>query len=302
MTECERLIKVGLFKKDFFKKEIRNDFLVTEDRKKLWAILIDIVIQIDKVCRKHGLKYFLMYGSILGAIRHKGFIPWDDDIDLTMPRKDYDKFINLSEDFEEPYFLQTPYTDKEFLFSFARVRNSNTTSYSEVFKKQNMNHGIFVAIFPLDNCVIENDEIIYEQNKKMARMNSAYMRRNYPNLSNEDKMRVEEFGDNNPLSIYENIHKLAKSHSKERTKYIGHLACAIYPYKKQCFYKEDFDQMVYVEFEKDFSFPVPNGWKRILEQIYGDYMTFPPVEQRGVWHTGTVVDPDTPYSIFLKGR
>lgn len=300
MTECERLINEGIFDASFFKEEVKNDFLITSDRKKLWAILIDIVLQIDKVCKKYNITYYLMYGSILGAIRHGGFIPWDDDIDLTMPRDDYEKFIKLSHEFKDPYFLQTPYTDKEYVFSFARVRNSKTTSYSEVFKYQKMNHGIFVAIFPLDNCLLTEDSCIYERNKKLARMNSAYMRRNYPCLSDSDKERVLEFSNNNPLSIYEEIQKNSQVHQHKKTDYLAHLACAIYSYEKQCFHKSDFSKAIIITFEKRFSFPIPIGWKNILKLVYGDYLSMPPIEERGKWHQGTVIDPDVPFIDYLK--
>ena len=84
MTECERLKKQGKFPVDFFLEEIRDDFFVDENRKKIWAICLDMLMQLDNVCTKHNLRYFLSYGSLLGAIRHNGFIPWDDDLDVVM--------------------------------------------------------------------------------------------------------------------------------------------------------------------------------------------------------------------------
>ena len=96
MTEKERIIKEGRIPEIFFEEEVRCDFLVTQDRKKLWAVLLDMLLKIDDVCKKYHLTYFLEAGTLLGAIRHKGMIPWDDDIDIFMPRKDYNKFILLS--------------------------------------------------------------------------------------------------------------------------------------------------------------------------------------------------------------
>ncbi len=92
MTECERIIEQGILPKSFFEQEERCDFLVTEKRKKIWAVLLDLLIKFDFVCKKYSLTYFLADGTLLGAARHQGFIPWDDDIDVSMPREDYEKF------------------------------------------------------------------------------------------------------------------------------------------------------------------------------------------------------------------
>lgn len=91
MTECERIIKDGILPKSFFLPETICDFHVDEKRKKMWAIGIDMLVKFDEVCRKHELRYSLAFGSLLGVVRHKGFIPWDDDIDVVMPREDYEK-------------------------------------------------------------------------------------------------------------------------------------------------------------------------------------------------------------------
>lgn len=96
MTECERIIKEGILPASFFEEETICDFLVTKERKKIWAVLLDMLIQVDRICRKHNLKYFMAFGSLLGVVRHNGFIPWDDDIDICMPRDDYEKFIVIA--------------------------------------------------------------------------------------------------------------------------------------------------------------------------------------------------------------
>ena len=126
MTECERIIAAGILPESFFREEVRCDYLVTEEYKKIWAVEIDLLLKLDSICRKHGLRYFLMYGSLLGAVRHGGFVPWDDDLDVIMPRDDYEKLQSLASEFEHPYFLQNPYTDSESFFSNTRLRNSNT--------------------------------------------------------------------------------------------------------------------------------------------------------------------------------
>ena len=114
MTEPERIVASGIVPPSFLQEETVCEFFVDSTRKKIWAIELDILIEFDRICKKHGLKYFLMCGTLLGAIRHKGFIPWDDDIDVAMPRDDFNKLNTLQDEFKHPFFLQTPLTDKEF--------------------------------------------------------------------------------------------------------------------------------------------------------------------------------------------
>ena len=88
-------------------------YKVSPKREKVWKIELDILMELDRICRKHDLRYFLDSGTLLGAVRHKGFIPWDDDIDLTMPRKDYDRLIEIaSQELKSPYYLQHNHRSK----------------------------------------------------------------------------------------------------------------------------------------------------------------------------------------------
>lgn len=297
MTECERMVSQGILSKDFFKEEVRNDFLVDKNRKKLWAILLDLYLQFEEVCKKHGLRWFFMYGGILGAVRHGGFIPWDDDIDIVMPRSDYQKFMQLKDEFQYPYFLQTPYTDPEFLYSFTRLRNSNTTAIAEKFRCQRMNHGMYIAIFPLDNWVKEDTET-YNEIGELIKDNSTYMRMKYPTPDSRDLEMISHYKDKNPLWTYEEIQRLSMKYFKEYTSYVSIPTLRVYSYEKNIFKTEDFSFQHFVKFEH-LEVPIPNGYENVLCQIYGDYMKFPPVEQRGTWHTGTYIDTDKPFETFL---
>ena len=119
--------------------------------KTLQDIELDILKQFINICNKENLQYYVVGGTLLGAVRHKGFIPWDDDIDVSMPRQDYEKFLTVAKKYlSEPYFLQTRITDKNTLFNYAKIRNSNTTFIEQSIKKLDMNHGVFIDIFPLD--------------------------------------------------------------------------------------------------------------------------------------------------------
>ena len=150
MTECERLIKEGKLSEEFLKEETRNDYTISTDMKKVWAVEIDLLKKIIDVCKKHNLIYWAGFGTLLGAVRHKGMIPWDDDLDIWMPREDYDKLIKLDqEEFGFPYFLQTTENDEDYYCPFARLRNSNTCGLL-VSKKNKCNNGIYIDIIPID--------------------------------------------------------------------------------------------------------------------------------------------------------
>ena len=113
-------------------------------------VQLDLLKQFIALCEKHGLRYYLFGGSCLGAVRHQGFIPWDDDLDVAMPRPDFNKLVALAKQFNEPYFLQTVTTDKRYSYPYAKLRNSNTSFFEMAFAQTNMNHGIWIDIFPLD--------------------------------------------------------------------------------------------------------------------------------------------------------
>lgn len=107
MKETERIMSKGCFPADFLKEEIRCEYKVTQDLKKIWMVGLDILFELDKVCKKHNLKYFLLWGSLLGAIRHKGFIPWDDDFDFFLFEDTYQKAMEvLEKELPEDMFLK----------------------------------------------------------------------------------------------------------------------------------------------------------------------------------------------------
>ena len=123
------------FDVNFFQEEERSGFLVTEKRKKVWAAGLRMLELFDTVCRKYDLKYFVYYGTLLGAVRHQGFEPWDDDIDVVMLREDYEKFQAVAPaEIQEPYFFQNSYTDR-LLWPFSKIRDSRTTAIEPKFAK-----------------------------------------------------------------------------------------------------------------------------------------------------------------------
>lgn len=116
-------------------------------------IQVDIFKNVIEVCEKLGLKYFLVHGSLLGAITSNHFMPLDDDIDIAMPRKDYEVFLSKGNGLINPkYFIQSSKTDKNYPIDFAKVRDCDTTYIADILKNIDMNHGIFIDVFPIDFC------------------------------------------------------------------------------------------------------------------------------------------------------
>ena len=286
MTEPERLIENGTFKKDFFNEEVRDEFTVSVPRKKIWAVELDLMLQFDQVCKKHGLRYFLFCGSLLGAIRHRGFVPWDDDVDVAMPRDDYERLLTLSYEFVEPYYLQIPCRDKGYFYSYSKLRNSNTSCRSINFGHRGFNQGIFIDIFILDEWENTPDgEKTFLHLLNLYKKQSSWMR---------SKEEINDF--DNPYDVSNEIDMLQCKYRGHNTAYWALASMTLYGYSKSVFYADDFKESVLLPFEQ-FYFPVPCGYERILETMYGNWRKFPLPEERGRHHTGGLFDADIPYKV-----
>ena len=132
------------------------------------AISLDLFFEFEKVCKKHNLKYYLFYGSLLGAVRHHGFIPWDDDFDVAMPRKDYEELLRLYDEFSFPYILQSPLSDGKCFFSYATLRNSNTSKVSKKLCYNGHNEGIPInKSHPRRKGLLEKIKLLDDNIKKL---------------------------------------------------------------------------------------------------------------------------------------
>lgn len=263
---------------DYYNKKIGGEILpdreiLIEERR---IILVDILNYIDNVCTNNNLNYFIAYGSLIGVIRHKGFIPWDDDIDVWVPIEDYGKLLNIIEN-EGKYQVGNNIYDKNWFINFAKVSDKRTIlvddRQSNFTYKGSTQRGVAVDIFPLYEINTLKIAII-EILCKIRRLCYWYEHDFLNGWKRVLLGTLETFGFRTKriskmLFKIENI----KTSSDQ-------LGCSLSPYgKKDSFNKESFSKSIRMPFESIYV-RVPVGYHEILKVIYGDYMTPPPEEQR----------------------
>ncbi|MBR4083464.1 MAG: LicD family protein [Lachnospiraceae bacterium] len=156
------------FPEDFFKSEIRTEHMVNETSKRMWAAQMEVLQRIDEICKRHNLTYYAYWGTLLGAVRHQGFIPWDDDMDIAMPGEDYIKFLSVArEELPQEYWILNMYTSNDWFEYFTKITNGKSIDLS--CRRSIEHHGCPLAmgidIFPL--YYIPRDEEIAENIRKI---------------------------------------------------------------------------------------------------------------------------------------
>lgn len=293
----------------FYEPEIRSGYFVSAEMKKIWAVELDLLAKFMEVCEKNNLNYFVDAGTLLGAVRHKGFIPWDDDVDVMMPRKDYNKLFEIaSQEFQYPYFFQNTLTENGFFRTHAQLRNSSTTGFIEIDSKKDINRGIFLDIFPLDG--VPDSRVKQWMLKKRIETEKKILAyeydRDYEKLPLKGKVnyklvhaffKVVSF---KKFFNHFNLKTLAK-YSGKKTILIGDLSLK---WRENVHWKAEwFDGYVYLQFE-NLRVRAPLFYKEILTCLYGDFMKLPDdvTAANGRCHGTVTFDPDVPYSDFVKGN
>ncbi len=256
----------------FYQEEIRSDFLVTEKRKKIWGVELELLDRFDAVCRKHHLTYYATYGTLLGAARHQGFIPWDDDVDVVMFREDYGKLLNVGPDeFTEPYFFQNIYTDSR-IRSYTKLRDSRTTAI-EFPDLVDYNQGIFIDIFPLDDvpCDRENDRIF--QMQKEIWQTVIHPREVLHSIEEGDSFLVPKdiLFDLMRMDVHSRMREFEAFLLSQsgRSEYVNFLMSAFFTSSRGV-RREWYRDVVYLPFEQ-MELPVPICYDQVLTAQYGDW-------------------------------
>lgn len=256
----------------------------------LWNVEQEILDVIDGICEKHHLKYTLIFGTLLGAVRHGGFIPWDDDIDIMMPREDYEKFITVwNQEKPKGYLIQNKRTDKAFSQNFTKIRKDNTTFIeAESEKKQKYHTGIFVDIFPADRVAPRG---IRRKIQYIASVVNLLFARGHQSGNKGIVGIIEKLLLRMPKKVhyklYEKTEKII-SRWKNRADLCWY-SPNTFAVCKRYFEPDIFDDMIRIKFN-DKKYQCVECYDKLLTRIYGDYMQLPPVEDR-VWkHHPLVID------------
>ncbi len=290
----------------FYKEEIRSGFLVTEKRKKVWAVELQILEKLDEVCKKYNLTYYAYYGTLLGAVRHQGFIPWDDDIDVIMFRDNYEKFQEIApKEFREPYFYQNTYTDR-VLWPLSKIRDSRTTAVEPQFRhlKDSFHQGIFLDVFPFDSVedgihtqfhtIKEIQRLLWTSTVDPETVVKALEEGQQLYLGTDFLIDFLQKSTQEKFRIFESYNRSCLDKSQR----VNYLIEELYQDAISCksVEKKWFQDIVYLPFEHMY-IPAPSGYDQILTQCYGDYHQF--VQGRSA-HEEILLDPETPYREYFK--
>lgn len=243
---------------------------------------LEILLEFHRVCKEQGLRYYLTAGTLLGAVRHKGFIPWDDDIDVAMPREDYDKLARVASGAVSPEYVYQEYrTEPNFPCYFAKLRKRGTRVEEPILRAVEMEQGYYIDIFPLDRCpggdrwatlffkaieLLDCAVLARVSAEFVCGYRKVYMRFLWNTLRHLPNGCL--------FTLREWIRKLFGVGGQRLCTAGGH-----HGYPRETYQPEWFAETVELEFEGH-RFPAPAGWNELLKNMYGDYMRLPPPEER----------------------
>ena len=263
-----------------------------------------ILKEIKRICEKHDLTYYLSSGTLLGAVRHNGFIPWDDDIDIEMPLPDYRKFIEFCKTELNPrFFLQNYKTDTNDHFAFTKIRMNNTAFIPGHHIKHHIHHGFWVDIFPV---VRAPKSKLLKKAAKTTVMISNYIQIGDFIRANYDEFyaKLGKFGiktvllfNKLPVSFKVKFHSFLLKPVMRKPKHDRPLACLWV--SLEFLPQNIYDELIDHKFE-DENFKIPKRYDDYLTHLYGDYMKLPPENERQGHGHCFIISENKDYSEFLQ--
>lgn len=267
-----------------------------ESINQLQETLLQMLADFDEVCRKYDIKYTLFAGTALGAVRHQGFIPWDDDLDIIMLRSEYERFFELAaKDFSKnKYYVQKEYSPHWPMF-FSKLRLNNTAAIEKYHPKDALMHqGVYIDIFPCDNLYHNRlaaqlqfaaskviiakslDKRGYETNSKIKKLFMAFCR----------------FMPQKPL------HRFCVNRKADHTQTVHSFFGCSSKYEKSIYPKKWFTEITYMQFGNG-EYPVSAHYDELLTKLYDDYMVLPPAEARKCKQHIAILDLNKNYTAYL---
>lgn len=276
----------------------------------LHGILLELLVEFDRVCMKNDIKYSLAFGTLLGAERHGGFIPWDDDVDILMDRYNYELFCKrCDEDLGNEYFLQTKNSDKNYVYNISRLRKRNTTYILEKWKDSGIHQGVYIDIFPIDHIpngrlakAIQRHLIILLSVVRISR-NPVIFWNGKKELGGIKKSIVYGLSCLLPQVVCGRIEdRVITKYNNIPTNMVGCICegGVLYKMTKDMmpFRSEFLNEYSKVKFEGR-EFLSVKDHKGILEHWYGDWRVLPPIEERKSDHNPLVFDAENDYSNYV---
>ncbi len=252
----------------------------------------ELLVEFDRICRENHIPYQLFAGTLLGAVRHHDFIPWDDDIDVCMLRDDFDEFLKICPKvLDKKYFLQTHETDPQSVVQFAKIRKNGTLYENDIDNLPETNTGIWIDVFPLDKTKhgtfsekIQYFEVtaLYAMITSTVKNRVSVCRTPWKKMLRQGMYGVSKII---PKRAMENrLYRVMTRYNDVDTGYVGNYANGTgWSYTAHVRKTENYYDMIDMEFHGG-KFPVPKNYHEILTHTYGDYMKFPPEEARRPTH------------------
>lgn len=268
----------------------------------LQKCVFNLFCTFDHICKSLGITYYVMGGTMLGAARHQGFIPWDDDMDVGLLRRDYELFISKAAPLlPDSFFLQTYKTDPEYPLGITKLRDSRTTFIERLYDRLNMNHGVNLDIFPLDyypenrreQISLERKRSVYKYRIRMAlnldgvhssiteaaaRAYGKLLMFRYPKVSDAVAERDRLYASIPQSGLIANYYGAWKNKEIVPADWYGEGTPLVF---------------------EGMTVTAPKEYDKWLTQVYGDYMQLPPPEKRKSDHKLDVIDLEKPYTVYV---
>ena len=256
----------------------------------LKKIELSVMKSVHEICTEQSIRYSLCGGTLLGAVRHGGFSPWDDDIDIMMPRPDYDRFVRYCQENETPFNLLSSETDERYGYLFAKAMDKNARIIEENSNPNGIELGVYIDIFPIDGLGDTYEEALkkfkssrFKRELLVAKNWKKYFRSKTRSWKYEP-IRFAFFIASRFVSMKRLVGKLQKKFRKKEFDESSYVAAIFGSYReKEIIKKEYFNDYIDMDFEGT-AFKVIVGYKEYMQSIYGDYMKLPPEEKRVSHH------------------
>lgn len=267
------------------------------DTKALQLKLLDLMKIFHEVCISYGLKYYMLGGTMLGAVRHQGFIPWDDDMDVGLPREDYEKLISLPQSaFPEHTYIKTHKNSKDLIFPYSKFMNKNTTLVEN--RLDGIIEGIYIDVFPLDGAGNSKVFAKFHYYNYFWKQGLLYNNQDHGVKKTFLRRLVQRYARTRDIKkLYDNVELCMKSVKLEKSCFLGNFAG--YWGLKEIMPKEYMGTPKLYQF-CDAMFYGSENADQYLKSLYGDYMKLPPIEQQKSHHNFKYLDLSSPFISYKK--